>query len=346
MKKPITIKEIAKKANVSIGTVDRVLHNRGRVADETREKVLKIAKDGNYSSNVLARHLKLNKTYTIQVILPKENSYWEMLRGGIEDGRIEYERMGFTTKYFFLKGNTDQSDKMELNQILDSNVDGFIIAPSVFQDNEDLLLKLKNNEKPYVFVDSKISASGYLSYIGQNAFKSGILAARLLHDKYLPSYNIFIITFWKSALKENTVINRIDGFRKFFKDNNIANVHISEVNFEQDNLDLEKIYHLFSHQTKPVHIFIPNSKSHLLANTLTKLKNSIQIRVVGYDLLPSNLELLNNDSIDFLIHQKPQLQGYLGIQSLYKHLVLKTDVSENQFMPIDIITKENMMYCQ
>ncbi|MFT5641401.1 MAG: LacI family transcriptional regulator, partial [Cyclobacteriaceae bacterium] len=72
----ITIKQIAEKAGVSVGTVDRVLHNRGEVAKETREKVLKIAKEGNYSTNVFARSLKLNQSLRIAVILPDDNEYW------------------------------------------------------------------------------------------------------------------------------------------------------------------------------------------------------------------------------------------------------------------------------
>ncbi|WP_234408903.1 LacI family DNA-binding transcriptional regulator [Marinilabilia salmonicolor] len=49
--RPVRIKDIAEKANVSIGTVDRVLHNRGEVAKKTKEKVLTIAKEMNYQQH-------------------------------------------------------------------------------------------------------------------------------------------------------------------------------------------------------------------------------------------------------------------------------------------------------
>ncbi len=346
MIKPITIKEIASKAGVSIGTVDRVLHNRGRVSESTREKVLKIAKEGNYTSNVLARHLKLNKTYIIQVILPKENNYWLMLKDGIEQGRMEYERMGFTTRYLFMNDISGKTKKQQIKDAFNSEADGFIIAPSVLHKNEELLAHLKANNKPYVLVDSRIDDSGYLSYIGQDAFTSGILAARLLHDKYIDTYDIFIITFEKSALKETTITKRIKGFKKFFNDANVKNANIYSINLEKDNFSEDKVYQMLKEKKNPVHVFVPNSKAFLLSDTFSQLYNSIQMRIVAYDLLPANMELLNNGIIDFLIHQKPQQQGYLGIQSLYKHMVLKMDVTENQFMPLDIITKENVLYCQ
>jgi LacI family transcriptional regulator len=42
------------------------------------------------------------------------------------------------------------------------------------------------------------------------------------------------------------------------------------------------------------------------------------IKVVGYELLKQNLESVNEGCIDFLINQKPEEQGYLGIHHLYK----------------------------
>ncbi|NCC14389.1 MAG: LacI family transcriptional regulator, partial [Spirochaetia bacterium] len=82
----MTISEIAKLANVSIGTVDRVLHNRGRVAQETVKKVMTIVNDYGYQPNTYARNLKLSKQYTIGVLLPQLHSefgYWNLIYEGI-----------------------------------------------------------------------------------------------------------------------------------------------------------------------------------------------------------------------------------------------------------------------
>jgi len=65
------------------------------------------------------------------------------------------------------------------------------------------------------------------------------------------------------------------------------------------------------------------------------------IRIVGYELLKQNLEYLNDDIIDFLIHQNPEEQGYMGINHLYKKSVLKEPVEDLYYMPLEIIVKEN-----
>ena len=68
------IKLIAEKAGVSIGTVDRVLHNRPGVNKETRDRVLRIIKELNYQPNILARRLVSKKKFRFAAIIPSQNS--------------------------------------------------------------------------------------------------------------------------------------------------------------------------------------------------------------------------------------------------------------------------------
>ena len=75
----IRIKDVAKLAGVSVGTVDRVLHNRPNVSEEARTKVEKAIKEMDYRPNVYASALAYNKTYNFYCIIPKHMSeaYWE-----------------------------------------------------------------------------------------------------------------------------------------------------------------------------------------------------------------------------------------------------------------------------
>jgi LacI family transcriptional regulator len=62
---------------------------------------------------------------------------------------------------------------------------------------------------------------------------------------------------------------------------------------------------------------------------------------VGYDLLKKNIQFLEDETIEFLINQKPEEQGYRGISHLYKKVVLNEEVEETFYMPLEIILKEN-----
>ena len=72
-KSTVTISDVAKAAGVTRGTIDRVLHERGEVSEETRAKVLKVIKELGYKTNVYASMLAKNKSHDIAVILPKRS---------------------------------------------------------------------------------------------------------------------------------------------------------------------------------------------------------------------------------------------------------------------------------
>ena len=83
----IRIKDIAEKAKVSIGTVDRVLHNRGEVAESTRKKILEIIEDLDYKPNILASTLASKKPAIFVTLLPKpplDEGYWNKPYVGIQ----------------------------------------------------------------------------------------------------------------------------------------------------------------------------------------------------------------------------------------------------------------------
>ena len=74
MNSKVRIKDIAEKSGVSVGTVDRILHNRPNVSKTAREKVEKVLKEINYQPNVYASALAYNKSYLFHVLIPKHES--------------------------------------------------------------------------------------------------------------------------------------------------------------------------------------------------------------------------------------------------------------------------------
>jgi DNA-binding LacI/PurR family transcriptional regulator len=67
---PVTIKDVAQKANVSIATVSRVLNESDKVIPETRDKVLAACKELGYTPNIQAQRLKLGRTQSILAVMP------------------------------------------------------------------------------------------------------------------------------------------------------------------------------------------------------------------------------------------------------------------------------------
>jgi LacI family transcriptional regulator len=90
-------------------------------------------------------------------------------------------------------------------------------------------------------------------------------------------------------------------------------------------------------------LFVPNAMVHFFAKAFWRFSpRETRPKLIGYDLIPENVAAIHAGNIDFVISQRPEVQGYEGIMTLYRKLVLKEQVVAHTTMPIDIITKENV----
>lgn len=190
----IRIVDIAKMAGVSVGTVDRVIHNRGRVSEENRKKVQTILEMVHYQPNLMARSLASKKQYHFVAITPSftHGEYWEAISEGIDKAASEMESYNITiTKLFFDQYNNKTFDDIVRN-LLDEKVDGVLIA-TLFTDSViRLSQELDRNEIPYVYVDSNIEGQHQLAYFGTESYDAGVIAARLLTDKISSTSDILM----------------------------------------------------------------------------------------------------------------------------------------------------------
>lgn len=345
MEKKITIKEIAEKANVSPGTVDRVLHNRGEVSKKTRDKILQIISDGQYEPNIFARNLVLNKTYPVAALLPqhREDDYWASQEKGILLADQELKAFGIqTTLFYFTEANPSSFDT-EAKKLLDANPSAVLLAPIIYNKAKPFVQMCLENGIPCVIIDSDIPKVEKLSFIGQNAFQSGYLAAKLLSYSG-DSKTVYLATITMTSDNNDILNQRKEGFINYFeKTKKKVDLQIIDLQAEDGSFEALK-EDLISNIVAGDKVFVPNSKIHIIASGLQRHNKAGKVALIGYDLIPKNIQYLESGVIDFLINQKPELQGYQGMQLLYKHLVLKQEVPKNVFMPLEIVTKENIEY--
>jgi LacI family transcriptional regulator len=84
-----------------------------------------------------------------------------------------------------------------------------------------------------------------------------------------------------------------------------------------------------------------NSRAYLTADYLARRAKS-DFRFLGYDLLEGNVEALKRGTLSYLIAQRPEQQGYRALRALASKLVFHQEVSELNFVPMDILMKENI----
>lgn len=341
----MTIKEIAKRANVSQGTVDRVIHNRGKVAKEKKERILKIMEEVDYKPNIYARGLVLNKTYKIVALVPEFNAgeYWEVPSRGIKKAVEDFEQFGIKIEFSYFDQNEIQSFKDQADLILMTKPDGVIIAPVINFEAVKLTSRLNKMQIPFSLIDSNIPNSGTISYIGQDAFQSGRLAAKLLYSCTRGS-NLLIVSIKNNENHNKTLQKRIEGFNDYLlKGEDYTDIELEEIIINQRERNWKKNLETFLMKKKPDGIYVPSSKVHFVAEFLYN-HNNFSCSLVGNDLIQNNTYYIESGTIDYVIGQRPETQGYLALESFYKYLVSKQTVKKIQYLPLDIITKENLSY--
>ncbi|MGV3541193.1 MAG: LacI family DNA-binding transcriptional regulator [Rufibacter sp.] len=344
----VRIKDIAEKAQVSRGTVDRVLHNRGRVAEDVRQQVLQIVAEMNYEPNLIARTLKSNRTYTFVALIPdpEVDAYWEAPKSGIEKAEAELSQYGVVVEQLIFDPYCVDSFLEQAKEVSKFSPDGVIVAPIYHKEVLSFFKEWQKQEIPYVLFNTQIPDASALSYIGQDSYQSGLLAAKLLHYGISGPATVLVAHVGEDISNSAHLLEKEKGFRDYFLKNGL------EDQFEvvQQTFDDPK-HATFVHQILELKekspnlkgVFVTNSKAYELAFYLEKFSWG-SLKLIGYDLLPQNLDYLDKEVINFLINQNPFGQGYWGIHQLTDSLVFKKDTPPIKYLPLDIITKENLRF--
>ncbi len=169
-----TIKDVAQKAQVGVGTVSRVINQSPAVSPNTREKVLQAIQELNFTPNLNARRLSLGKTWHIAVILPYLTlpSYVERLRGVQHVfGESDYYPILYSV------GSPQRRDDYLSLLSEKSQVDGLLIISIPL--SEDQTNKILENEIPTVLIDA---SNDRLSHVVVNDISGGAIATQHLID--------------------------------------------------------------------------------------------------------------------------------------------------------------------
>lgn len=341
----MTINEIAEKAGVSIGTVDRVIHNRGRVAEDTVQRIQAIIDEYGYTPNPIARQLKKKKPYVIGIVLPllsSENGYWKLLHQGMESACESRQVFSIQTRLVEFNRHLAGDCYSRTMALIsgDEPVDSLVIAPVSVEDMLKLIPELAARNTPYVFVDSPLPDGNPLSVVVQNPYKAGVCAARLM-SLLRPQGRSFVSLILNPAynLKE-----RSHGFSAYLAEHN-PSVSIQEAVWSGTNQEelFSFLDDIFSSAIPIDGLFVPNDSVSAIPVWLASRNRPKDFALIGYDLIDQNRVLLESGDIDCIISQEPTLQGESAINTLFRKFILQSEIESQIDMPIEIYIKENLI---
>lgn len=334
-------------SGVSTGTVDRIIHNRGKVSEEARVLVEEVLKNIDYRPNLAASALASKKIYKFIAFIPSfaKGDYWEKVSQGIE--RAEEELASYhieVERLYFDQYDKDSFDKQAA--CLDKQEFHGIVVSTLFKESVlELTSKLDKRSIPYVLIDAYIENTKCLAYYGTNSYNSGYIAAKLMYQQINPDEGLAVFRFIRKGDSCSTqVVKREEGFRAYLNEHNfngtIYPVHI-HADDEAGNRNILDSFFLLHGNVKAGIIF--NSRVHVLGNYF-RAKKKKDFKLIGYDILDENVTYLNNGLVTHLIAQRPEVQGVNCVRDLFRHLVLKEEVKKMNYMPIDILIEENINY--
>ena len=148
----VTIKDVAKEANVATSTVSRVLSNNPRISEETKERVNAAVKKLNYKPNPIARSLANNKTRILGVVLPNEAD--DLLSNPFFINAMKGMSMYAQNKNYYITYAFSKNEETELESIKEMTqshlVDGVILLR--VRENDESVKYLKDINFPFVVV--------------------------------------------------------------------------------------------------------------------------------------------------------------------------------------------------
>ena len=341
-KKP-TIKDIAVLAGVSKGTVDRVLHNRGKVSQKAFDSVKSVLSKVEYEPNLIARNLKNNKIYYIIVILPDPafDPYWAPSINGIQEAIKESKAFNLSIKIHYFNPDSTDSFTIVTETVLNLAPDGILLAPLFYKEAALAMQKFLDHGICVSTFNNQILLQDNINFVGQDLQQSGRVAAKLLD--VLHNNGEFAIVHVNEKYENSVFMQEKEkGFINYFKEKAYKDALISTIQLEDSNIEIK--FNAFINQNPKLNgVFVTTSKAHQIAKIIIDA-NRLDIALVGYDLITENINYLNQGIINFLINQNPKRQAYLGVMHLIEHFVFGKKIPPINLLPIDIINSENAKF--
>ncbi len=318
-----TIRDVAKKANVSVSTVSRVINKKGYVHEDTKILVEKTIQELGFIPNQLARSLTNRSSKIIGVIVPHigPSFYGELLEG------IESQAAAYGYKIMFCHTQDDPERELEYLKFFEQyNIEGLIIASNF--SNKDKLAELKI---PLITVDHILDEN--IPSITSNNIKGGELAAQKLIDSGCKNILVFRGPSFLITTMERTI-----GFLNVLKPTKIfADIYDFDL-LNPDNKLLEKIIRA-NPQVDGIFAF-SDTLALATLNILSHLGKKVpeDIQVIGYDDTPYSK--WSNPSIT-TIHQDVTFMGKQSFVNLNR-LIRNVDIeSLHDIVDVDLVERES-----
>ena len=349
MAQQLTIKQIAQLAGVSAGTVDRVLHNRGKVSPEALEAVRSVLSSQNYKYNLHTSAVAFRKTKkSLKLIISIPSSemgeYWDLIRCGIDEALSEYNDFDIESKFVFFDQFDSASCRVAFDSIAEATCSAVIMATTYVQETQDLCSRLDKRGVPYVFVDGSVEGTSPVACFKADQQACGHLLARLMDGLTPKGMELALLLPRRTGtqMSNNSAI-RMSAFKEYFAKKGIVRT-IHEAQFSVSNAEEinAEVSVFLKNNPQVAGIAVAISHSYVISDAIGACGIK-DIVVGGFDITAGNARCVREGTLDFLIDQHPGRQGFCAVESMLHYLLYGTpDDTLKENLRLDIVFRENL----
>jgi LacI family transcriptional regulator len=313
------VKDIAKALNISLGTVDRALHDRPGVSPKTRDLVLKMAEQLGYSPNLAAQALKLNRRLSVAVVLPKHIShFFDPLREGIRAAAASAVGVNLSLE-FFEYPRLGSGDIEAFRRSSQKPYDGIIFLPGDARKYEPLVKKAAQLGTATMCVGSDAPNTERIGSVSVHASVSGAIAAELLSQNLASRAEVAIFT------GELSTLDHVEKLRGFAAALAVIAPHLTLrpalESHERPREACRQALEVMQAETHPNGIYVSTANSMPVLKALEELGLLGRVKVVTTDLFRELVPLIEGGKVLATLYQRPFTQGKIALENLLIHLL-------------------------
>ena len=333
--------EIAKLANVSLGTVDRAMHNRGRIGEDTRKRILTVAKQLGYRPNLAARALSRGpNSISVAVCIPREiRYYFDQLREGILDEAKHFEHLGLQAKYTAIE-RLGVGEVAALQAAIEEQPQALIMVPGDTHAVTPLINEAEKRNIRVVCVDSDAPASRRTTAVCVDAEVGGKLAAELLGRFVAPGSNVAVVT---GDLHTEDHRRRVSGFTDLFQ-RICPDGHVVEVieDHETEEESFQKCYRMLQERKPLAGLYVSTANCLPVCRAITTLGLSQNVKLITSDLFLEMVPHFDMGVIAASIYARPFAQGRTAVRLIVEHVLYGRRIRPKHYVPPQVVTRSTM----
>jgi LacI family transcriptional regulator len=317
----VTSQQIAELAGVSRGTVDRALHNRGRVNPDVAARILKIAEELGYRPNANGQALvRSRQGMRLGVILQSaETPTMQDVAAGVRQAAGPLENAGVTVDLREVQGRDTGRVLREMDALTQAGAAGLAIASNNTPDLIDRIDWLHDRDVPVVTLNTDAPDSRRICFVGMDNYRAGQTAAGLVKEMLPAGGVVFPIAGHVNNGAHNS---RLRGFLDTL-DAEGGSIRLLPFQpcFDREDYAHEITQHILRENPSLSCIYITSNGQQGACRAIEEERRRGRVRVVAYDLNEPNRRLLQNGALSFVLDQMAFEQGSRSLQILYQYLV-------------------------